>query len=245
MTTLVCPQQERCYAELPVRSHGLDRRRDQRRDRRRYRRGCPSYDPADGILRHEDLRQKEPEKNRNAVGGKKKRGFVFGGVKSKDLTAFTRQLSILQDAGLPILRSLRILGEQSKPGRLKYSLEDTCEFIESGDTLSEAMAKSPKCFDRLYINMIKAGEAGGALEVILQRLADFKERSANRSNEKSKSAAIYPVFVVLISTLILDRHHDLHRAEVPRDLRRLRAAVAPDDGLADRILATGASSTGI
>ena len=100
----------------------------------------------------------------------KKRGFAIGSVKSKDLCTFTRQLSILQDAGLPILRSLRILEEQAKPGRLKNSLMDTCEEIEGGSTLSEAMGKSPKAFDRLYVNMIKAGEAGGALETILQRL---------------------------------------------------------------------------
>ncbi|MCA9248924.1 MAG: type II secretion system F family protein, partial [Planctomycetales bacterium] len=109
--------------------------------------------------------------------GAKKRGLVLGGVKSKDLTTFTRQLSILQDAGLPILRSLRILASQQKPGRLKYCLEDVGDEIEAGGTLSEAMAKSPKAFDRLYVNMIKAGEAGGALEVILRRLAEFQERS--------------------------------------------------------------------
>ncbi|QDS98023.1 type II secretion system F family protein [Adhaeretor mobilis] len=146
---------------------------------------------------------KKSRKKDEAVGGaKKKRGFVFGGVRSKDLTAFTRQLSILQDAGLPILRSLRILGDQAKPGRLKYSLEDTCEAIEGGDTLSEAMVKSPKCFDRLYVNMIKAGEAGGALELILQRLADFKER-AESLKRKVKGAMIYPVVVVTVAVGIL------------------------------------------
>jgi len=145
---------------------------------------------------------KKSRKKAEAAAGKKRRGFVFGGVKSKQLSAFTRQLSILQDAGLPILRSLRILSEQSRPGRLKYSLEDTCEHIEAGDTLSEAMAKSPKCFDRLYVNMIKAGEAGGALEVILQRLADFKER-AESLKRKVKSAMIYPVVVVTVAVGIL------------------------------------------
>ena len=145
---------------------------------------------------------KKARKKSEATGTKKKRGLVFGGVKSKDLTAFTRQLSILQDAGLPILRSLRILGEQAKPGRLKYSLEDTCEAIEAGDTLSEAMAKCPKAFDRLYVNMIKAGEAGGALEIILQRLADFKER-AESLKRKVKSAMIYPVVVVSVAVGIL------------------------------------------
>jgi len=146
--------------------------------------------------------KKARKKAEGRAAGGKKRGFVFGGIASKDLTAFTRQLSILQDAGLPILRSLRILGEQAKPGRLKYSVEDTCEAIESGDTLSEAMAKCPKAFDRLYVNMIKAGEAGGALEVILQRLAEFKER-AESLKRKVKGAMIYPVVVVSVAVGIL------------------------------------------
>ncbi len=145
---------------------------------------------------------KKARKKAEGGGARKKRGLVFGGVPSKDLTAFTRQLSILQDAGLPILRSLRILGEQARAGRLKYSVEDTCEAIEAGDTLSEAMAKNPKAFDRLYVNMIKAGEAGGALEVILQRLAEFKER-AESLKRKVKSAMIYPVVVVSVAVGIL------------------------------------------
>src|SRR5690606_32035757 len=145
---------------------------------------------------------KKSRKKEDAGPVKKKRGFVFGGVRSKDLTTFTRQLSILQDAGLPILRSLRILANQAKPGRLKYSLEDTCEEIEAGSTLSEAMSKSPKCFNRLYVNMIKAGEAGGALELILQRLADFQER-AESLKRKVRGAMIYPIFVIFIAVLIL------------------------------------------
>ena len=134
--------------------------------------------------------------------GGKKRSFALGGVSSKVLTTFTRQLSILQDAGLPILRSLRILEVQSKPGRLKNSLMDVCDDIEAGSTLSEAMAKSPKCFDRLYVNMIRAGEAGGALEVILRRLAEFQER-AESLKRKIKGAMVYPVVVVLIACVIL------------------------------------------
>ncbi len=93
------------------------------------------------------------------------------------LTTFTRQLSILQDAGLPILRSLRILEAQQKGGRLKNSLMDVCDEIEAGATLSEAMGKSPKAFDRLYVNMIKAGEAGGALESSCAAWPEFQERS--------------------------------------------------------------------
>ncbi len=139
---------------------------------------------------------------KEARGGKKKRGFALGGANSKIMTTFTRQLAILQDAGLPILRSLRILEMQAKPGALKYALLDVCDEIESGATLSEAMAKSPKVFNRLYINMIKAGEAGGALELILQRLAEFMERG-QEIRRKVKGALIYPVIVVLVAVAIL------------------------------------------
>src|SRR5204862_3056164 len=100
--------------------------------------------------------------------GKKNKVFTIGGVNSKQLVQFTRQFSTLQDAGLPVLRSLKILEQQMKPGALKNSLMDVVEDIESGNTLSEAFAKHPKAFDRLYVNMVRAGEAGGALEVILR-----------------------------------------------------------------------------
>lgn len=143
--------------------------------------------------------RKTAEKKKKGKGGKT---FAIGGASSKVITTFTRQLSILQDAGLPILRSLRILESQSKPGRLKNSLIDVCDEIEAGATLSEAMAKSPKCFDRLYVNMIKAGEAGGALEVILRRLAEFQERSQSLKR-KVKGAMVYPIVVVLIAVSIL------------------------------------------
>ena len=136
------------------------------------------------------------------AGNKKGKSFVIGGVNGKAITTFTRQLSILQDAGLPILRSLRILENQQKPGRLKNSLIDVCEDIESGSTLSEAMAKSPKAFNRLYVNMIKAGEAGGALEIILRRLAEFQEKSQSLKR-KVKGAMVYPVVVVLVAVGIL------------------------------------------
>jgi len=140
----------------------------------------------------------------DAQGSKsgKKRGFAMGGAKTKHICAFTRQLSILQDAGLPILRSLKILEHNQKPGKLKFALMDVCDEIEGGATLSEAMAKCPKVFSRLYVNMIKAGEAGGALETILQRLADFLER-AESLKRKVKGALIYPVIVVLVAIMIL------------------------------------------
>jgi type IV pilus assembly protein PilC len=135
-------------------------------------------------------------------GAKKGRSFALGGVGSKKLTTFTRQLSILQDAGLPILRSLRILEQQATGGALKNALIDVCDEIEGGATLSEAMAKSPKAFNRLYVNMIKAGEAGGALEIILKRLAEFQERS-QALKRKVKGALVYPIVVISFAVGIL------------------------------------------
>ncbi|MDH3583134.1 MAG: type II secretion system F family protein, partial [Phycisphaerae bacterium] len=126
------------------------------------------------------------EKGAGPAGGKKKRGeftITIGGVSKKILTQFTRQLSTLQDAGLPILRSLQILTEQQKPGLLKNTLVDVQGEVEGGSSLSEAMAKHPKAFDRLYTKMIAAGEIGGVLDVILQRLADFMEK-AEKLNRK-------------------------------------------------------------
>lgn len=134
--------------------------------------------------------------------GKKKRGFSFGGVSSKALCTFTRQFSTLQDAGLPILRSLRILEGQMKAGALKNAVGDVVEDIESGSSLSEAFGKHPRCFDRLYVNMVKAGEAGGALEVILQRLADFKEK-AQTLQKRITGAMVYPAVVISVAVAIL------------------------------------------
>jgi type IV pilus assembly protein PilC len=143
------------------------------------------------------------QKSKAAAAGKKPgRGLSFGKVKQKDLTLFTRQLSILQDAGLPILRSLKVLAEMQQPGKLKNALLDTCDEIEGGSTLSEAMSKSPKAFDRLYCNMIRAGEAGGALEVILRRLSEFMER-ASSLRRKVKGAMVYPIVVVSVAVGIL------------------------------------------
>jgi len=150
------------------------------------------------------LKATKAKAGKGGGGGSKKpgRSFAIGGVKSKDLTLFTRQLSILQDAGLPILRSLKLLAEMQKPGRLKNSVMDVCDEIESGATLSEAMSKSPKAFDRLYCNMIRAGEAGGALEVILRRLSEFMER-AESLRRKVKGALVYPIVVVCVAVGIL------------------------------------------
>jgi type IV pilus assembly protein PilC len=145
------------------------------------------------------------KKKKEKKGGKKrKKGKVFtlGGVNNKLLVTFTRQFSTLQDAGLPVLRSLKILEGQMKPGVLKNSLIDVVDDVESGSTLSEAFGKHPKCFDRLYVNMVKAGEAGGALEVILKRLAEFKEKAQSLAR-RIKGAMIYPIVVISVAVAIL------------------------------------------
>jgi type IV pilus assembly protein PilC len=141
---------------------------------------------------------------KGAKGGPRKKAKVItiGGVGAKELCTFTRQFSTLQDAGLPVLRSLRILEHQLKPGVLKNALIDVVDDVESGSSLHEAFAKHPKCFDRLYVNMVKAGEAGGALEVILKRLADFKEK-AQQLKRRIIGAMVYPVVVILVAVLIL------------------------------------------
>src|SRR6516162_4360572 len=145
---------------------------------------------------------KKKGKKADAQRGKKMKTLTLGGVKQKQLVTFTRQFSVLQDAGLPVLRSLKILEGQLKPGVLKNALIDIVDDVESGMTLSEAFGKHPKCFDRLYVNMVKAGEAGGALEVILQRLADFKEK-AQSLKRRITGAMVYPIAVITVAVLIL------------------------------------------
>ncbi len=140
--------------------------------------------------------------NRQGVAKKKGSGFVLGGVSQKHLTAFTQQLSILQDAGLPIVRSLKILEGQMKPCLLKIIVGQVAEDVETGSSLSEAMGKHPKAFDRLYVNMIKAGEAGGVLDTILQRLAEFMEK-AQKLRRKVIGASIYPAAVISVAVIIV------------------------------------------
>jgi type IV pilus assembly protein PilC len=135
---------------------------------------------------------------------KKGKGFniSIGGVKTKVLTQFTRQLSTLQDAGLPLLRSLQILEQQQKPGKLKTIVGEVVEDVESGTSLSDSMSKHPKAFDRLYSKMVAAGEIGGVLDVILQRLANFMEK-AERLKSRIKGAMIYPICVIFVAVGIV------------------------------------------
>ncbi len=131
-----------------------------------------------------------------------KKSLAFGKVKTKQLATFTRQLSTLINAGLPIVRSLKILRDQLKPGILKNDLMDVHDDVEGGMALSEALAKHPKTFNKLYVNMVRAGEAGGILDQILERLATFMEK-AERLKKRVLSAMIYPAAVTVVASGIL------------------------------------------
>ena len=126
----------------------------------------------------------------------------FTKVKPKHLTLFTRQLSTLQDAGLPLLRSLQILESQMKPGLLKNVLVGVTEDVEGGSSLSDAFGKHPRAFDTLYVKMVNAGEIGGVLDIILQRLSEFMEKS-QRLKRRIKGAMVYPIAVVVFAILIV------------------------------------------
>ncbi len=137
-----------------------------------------------------------------AATRKKGKTFAIGRVGSKQLTMFTRQLSTLQDAGLPILRSLRILEAQTKPGVLRNALQDIIEDVEAGSTLSEAMEKHPRAFDALYVHTVRAGEAGGVLDQILRKLAEFMEKSM-ALKRRIIGAMVYPAVVITITVIVL------------------------------------------
>jgi type IV pilus assembly protein PilC len=125
-----------------------------------------------------------------------------GGVKPKVLTAFTRQLATLVDAGLPLLRGLRVLEKQERSRTLKDIMGELAASIEGGSTFSEALAQHPKVFNRLFVNMVKAGELGGVLEVVLKRLAEFSEK-AQKIKGKVKAALFYPVAVLIVALGIM------------------------------------------
>ena len=130
------------------------------------------------------LEQKKAVKQPKKAGDKKKSAMNINinislgpaVIKTKQLTIFTRQLAILLNAGLPLIRSLRTLEKQSKDPIIKKILGEVANGVEAGSTFSESLAQHPKSFDKLYLNMVRAGEAAGKLELILDRLASFMEK---------------------------------------------------------------------
>jgi type IV pilus assembly protein PilC len=118
------------------------------------------------------------------------------------MTAFTRQLATLINAGLPLLRGLQVLIKQEKNSALKRAVGEMAESIEAGSTFAEALSQHPRIFNKLFVNMVKAGEIGGVLDVVLLRLSEFMEK-AQKIKSKIISAMVYPVVVLIMASAIL------------------------------------------
>jgi len=168
---------------------------------------------------------------RAAVQARQRRG-AGGKVRIKHVANFARQLSTLQDAGLPILRSLRILQEQQRSGTFKRVIGYVADDIEGGSTLSEAMARFPRTFSRLFVNMVAAGETGGVLDLILARVADFLEK-IQKLKRRVTSAMIYPALVItaaftillLLMTFVIPQFEEVLREMIEGKLNRVTTTV--------------------
>lgn len=141
--------------------------------------------------------RKKGDKKKKASGGK-----AGASVKQKELMVFTRQLATLIDAGLPLLQSLTVLQKQEPNPNLRATIAAIADSVQGGSTFSEALSAYPKLFNRLFVNMVKAGEIGGVLEVVLRRLAEYQEK-ANKLRSKVVSAMVYPTIILVIAVGIL------------------------------------------
>jgi type IV pilus assembly protein PilC len=125
-----------------------------------------------------------------------------GGVKQKDVAVFTRQFSVMIDAGLPLIQCLELLGSQQKNKNFGSMIQNVRADVESGSTLADAMKKNPKAFDQLYVNMVAAGEAGGILDQILERLSVYIEKAVKLKSQV-KSALMYPAIIIIVAVGIV------------------------------------------
>src|ERR1700677_643445 len=139
---------------------------------------------------------KSPAKKKGGSAPKSK------AIKTKVLMIFTRQLATLIDAGLPLLRGLTVLAKQERDLVLKGTINALADGVQGGSTFSESLAQHPKIFNKLYINMVKAGELGGVLELVLNRLAEFQEK-AEKIKNKVVAAMFYPIVVIVIAMAIM------------------------------------------
>ena len=128
--------------------------------------------------------------------------ITIGGVPTKDIVVFTRQLSTMIDAGLPLVRSLDVLAEQQKNKTFHTTISQVKESVESGTSFADALAKHPKVFSNLFVSLVRAGEAGGVLDVVLKRLADYLEKMES-IKRKIKGAMVYPAIVVGTAIIVL------------------------------------------
>ena len=123
-------------------------------------------------------------------------------IKTKTLMVFTRQLATLIDSGLPLLRGLNVLAKQERDAVLKKTINGLADAVQGGSTFSEGLAQSPRIFNNLYVNMVRAGEVGGVLEVVLARLAEFQEK-AQKIKNKVIAAMVYPLIVLVLAFAIM------------------------------------------
>jgi type IV pilus assembly protein PilC len=143
-----------------------------------------------------------PAKSKAKSAVKSSKSQLGGRVKPKNLMIFTRQLATLIDSGLPLLRSLTVLEKQEPHPVLRATIGSLAENVQGGSTFSESLAQHPRIFNKLYVNMVKAGELGGVLEIVLNRLAEYQEKAQKLKN-KIVSAMVYPVIVMFIAIAIL------------------------------------------
>lgn len=150
---------------------------------------------APAAAKKKDPKAKAPKKE-------KTKGKAGGSVKQKEMMVFSRQLATLISAGLPLLQSLNVLGKQEPNANLRATITALSDAVQGGSTFSEALSAYPKMFNKLFVNMVKAGEVGGVLEVVLNRLAEYQEK-ANRLRGKLVSAMVYPTIIMVIAVGIL------------------------------------------
>ncbi len=165
---------------------------------------APNLEAVVTVLRHRRIRP-IPNRIREKGKGLEKEITIPGfgeKVKTKDLSIFTRQFATMIDAGLPIVQCLDILGEQSESKLLRNTVRTIRQDVEGGATLADALRKHPKIFDALYINMVEAGEAGGVLNTVLNRIALFIEK-ANKLKKKVKGAMIYPCAIIAVAVIVV------------------------------------------
>jgi len=148
------------------------------------------------------LKSKAKTKGNASQALRAKKSAVGGRVKLKHLMIFTRQLATLLDAGLPLLRSLTVLEKQEPSVVLRATIASLADNVQGGSTFSESLAQHPRVFNRLYINMVKAGELGGVLEIVLTRLAEYQEKAA-KLRSKINTAMIYPVVVTFVAMAVM------------------------------------------
>ncbi len=143
-----------------------------------------------------------PVKGKAQAAAEQKKGKLGKGVPSKNLAIFTRQLSVMIDAGLPLVQCLEILGNQEEDANFAATILQTRADVENGQSLADAMRRHPKSFDALFTNMVAAGEAGGILDTILKRLATYIEKNVKLKGQV-KSAMVYPIAVIVIAGLVV------------------------------------------